>query len=181
MVVGPIRPGVGRPAPGRATSPAVRAAVARILVVLVALLTASAASAAAPVAPRASLADIQHQVMCVTCGIPLEEAISPQADRERAGIQAMIDRGMTTAQIKHALVLALGPGVLALPPASGFSLAVYVVPVVVIVLLLVVLAVGLRRWRRRAPAGDDPRPPQPAEPGRVDAARLQADLIRFDS
>jgi len=144
------------------------------------VLLALPAVPAGAVVPRASMADIQHQVMCVTCGIPLEEAVSPQADRERAGIQAMIDKGMTTAQIKQALVVALGPGVLALPPRSGFDLAVYVVPVVVIVLLLVILAVGLRRWRRRDPARQGTRPPEPAL-GALDATRLQEDLVRFDS
>ena len=147
-----------------------------LALVILAVLT----PAAGAVTPRASMADIQHQVMCVTCGIPLEEAVSPQADRERAGIQAMIDRGMTTAQIKQALVAALGPGVLALPPRSGFDLAVYIVPVVVISLLLVMLAVGLRRWRRRDPTAAETRPPEP-ELGARDATRLKEDLLRFDA
>jgi cytochrome c-type biogenesis protein CcmH/NrfF len=167
------RPGLTAPATSR-TRPIVQIGVLALAVL--ALLTSSASA----VVPRASLADIQHQVMCVTCGIPLEEAISPQADRERASIQAMIDKGMTTAQIKHALVIALGPGVLALPPRSGFNLAVYIVPVVVIVLLLVILAVGLRRWRRRPPSDDGPRPPA-AELGLLDATRLDEELVRFDS
>jgi len=148
-----------------------------VALVVLALLVATADAAV----PRASMADIEHQVMCVTCGIPLEEAVSPQADRERAGIQAMIDKGMTTAQIKQALVVALGPGVLALPPRSGFDLAVYVVPVVVIVLLLVILGVGLRRSRRRVASGPEGPGPPERELGPLDAARLEEDLARFDS
>jgi cytochrome c-type biogenesis protein CcmH len=142
----------------------------------------ASAAAAAPV-QRASMAEIESQVMCVTCGIPLELAVSPQADRERAGIQAMIDQGMTTAQIKQALVLQLGPGVLALPPRKGFDLVVYVVPVVVILLLLVALVVGLRRWRGRDRHTDDSA--QPAAPlpdlGLLDSTRLDEDLARFDA
>ena len=53
-------------------------------------------------APAASLPVIERQVMCVTCKIPLNVAQSPQADRERAFIQRLIDEGETEAQIKNA-------------------------------------------------------------------------------
>jgi len=142
-----------------------------------ALLFAPPAFAAAP---RTNLAQIEPQVMCVTCGIPLELAVSPQADRERADIQRLIDQGLTTAQIKHALVLQLGPSVLALPPHQGFDLAAYLVPVIVILALLGMLAVGLRRWRRRTPEGPPPAAPD-ADLRPLDAARLQDDLARFDA
>ena len=66
--------------------------------------------------------------MCVTCKIPLNVAESPQADRERAFIRELIDEGRDEAQIKHALVGQYGTTVLALPPASGFDLTVYLVP-----------------------------------------------------
>lgn len=143
--------------------------------------TATATAARAPI-QRASMADIESQVMCVTCGIPLELAVSPQADRERAGIQVMIDEGMTAAQIKQALVVQLGPGVLALPPRKGFDLVVYVVPVLVILGLLVALFVGLRRWRRRARSDQAPDPAASvAELGLLDSTRLEQDLARFDA
>jgi cytochrome c-type biogenesis protein CcmH len=146
-----------------------------------AALASNSTPARAPV-QRASMADIESQVMCVTCGIPLELAVSPQADRERAGIQVMIDEGMTTSQIKHALVVQLGPGVLALPPHRGFDLVVYVVPVLVILFLLVTLVVGLRRWRRRDRADQGLEPSSPvAELGPLDSTRLQEDLARFDA
>ena len=66
--------------------------------------------------------------MCVTCKIPLNVAQSPQADRERAYIQSLIDEGHTEAQIKHALVGQYGPAVLGLPGAHGFDLTAYLVP-----------------------------------------------------
>lgn len=149
--------------------------------VVVALACGSLLGSSALAAPvqRASMADIQAQVMCVTCGIPLELAVSPQADAERAVIQKLIDRGLTTAQIKAALVAQLGPNVLALPPRKGFDLAVYVVPVVVIAVLLAILAVGLGRWRRRERPPEDVAPS--SELGLLDAARLDDDLARFDA
>ncbi len=43
--------------------------------------------------------------MCVTCKISLNVAQSPQANRERAFIQSLIDEGQSEAQIKRSLVL----------------------------------------------------------------------------
>ena len=67
---------------------------------------------------------------------------------------------------------------LALPPASGFDLAVYVVPAVVVAALGAVAALLLPRWRRnraaRAPAADA------GTLSDADAARLDAELARFD-
>jgi cytochrome c-type biogenesis protein CcmH len=142
-----------------------------------ALPLADATSAAA--VPRASLPQIERQVMCVSCKIPLEVAESPQADRERAFIQALIDDGKDEAAIKHALVGQYGPAVLALPRDSGFDLAAYLVPLAAVLGLLGVLAVLLPRWRRRArvqaPAGA-----APPSLNAADARRLDADLERFD-
>ncbi len=128
---------------------------------------------------RASLTSIERQVMCVTCKIPLNVAESTQANRERAFIRELIDEGRDEAQIKHALVGQYGTTVLALPPASGFDLTVYLVPAAVVAVLLALLATLLLRWRRR---GGDPSDhgdgPGPLSSG--DASRLEADLSRFD-
>ncbi len=130
-------------------------------------------------AARTTLPVIERQVMCVTCKIPLNVAQSPQADRERAFIQSLIDQGSDEAQIKHALVGQYGPAVLGLPSAHGFDLAAYLVPLAVVVAFGALLAMLLPRWRRRAREGstrDDEASPL-AVP---DAARLEADLARFD-
>jgi cytochrome c-type biogenesis protein CcmH len=117
--------------------------------------------------------------MCVTCKIPLDVAQSPQADRERAYIQSLIDRGQTEAQIKRALVGQYGPSVLGLPSAHGFGLAAYLVPLAAVLVLLGALAVLLPRWRRQARIPDRPDTPRPTlSPG--DSARLDTDLARFD-
>jgi cytochrome c-type biogenesis protein CcmH len=131
------------------------------------------------VAPRTTLPVIERQVMCVTCKIPLNVAQSPQADRERAFIQGLIDRGESEAQIKRALVDQYGPSALALPSEHGFSLAAYLVPLAAVLALLAGLAVLLPRWRRHARARVDAGAPAPALSS-TDAARLDADLTRFD-
>jgi cytochrome c-type biogenesis protein CcmH len=129
--------------------------------------------------PRASLPEIEREVMCVTCKIPLNVAQSPQADRERAFIQSLIDEGRSEAQIKDALVGQYGRAALALPSNSGFDAAAYLVPLAALLALLAALALLLPRWRKRARAQAHGRTPAPAL-GAADAQRLEADLERFD-
>jgi cytochrome c-type biogenesis protein CcmH/NrfF len=141
-------------------------------------------SAAAAAAPRATLPAIERQVMCAACGVPLNIAESPQADRERAFIQTLIDQGQTSAQIKRALVAQYGPAVLATPSGHGFGLAAYLVPIAFAAALIALLALLLPRWRRRtrlpAHGTSGGAVAAPARLSRADAARLQADLDRFD-
>jgi cytochrome c-type biogenesis protein CcmH len=147
--------------------------------VLAATLLAAALLPTTGLASPATLPTIERQVMCVTCKIPLNVAESPQANRERAFIRGLISQRRSEAQIKSALVAEYGPAVLALPSAKGFDLAAYVVPAAVVLALIGALAALLPGWRRRAraqraQAGETPR----LSAG--DAARLQADLDRFD-
>lgn len=147
------------------------------LALLVAL-TLPVAAADAAIKPKTSLPVIERQVMCVTCKIPLNVAESPQADRERAFIQRLIDEGRDEQQIKRALVGQYGASVLGLPEAGGFDITVYLVPIAVVVLLLALLALLLPKWRRRAraQAGAVAGPALDA----ADAARLESDMARYD-
>jgi cytochrome c-type biogenesis protein CcmH len=141
--------------------------------------TAAGPAAATPPTPRTSLPTIERQVMCVTCKIPLNVAESPQADRERAYIQGLIDEGQGESQIKRELVGQYGPAVLGLPSAHGFDLTAYLVPLAVVLALLAALAVLLPRWRRQARTQDTGGVPQP-QLDAAETARLDADLARFD-
>jgi cytochrome c-type biogenesis protein CcmH len=160
---------------------------ALLAVVALALAAGSGALAASPPrtapAPRTTLSAVESQVMCVTCKIPLTVAVSPQANRERAYIQRLIDRGETLPRIKRALVFQYTDAVLALPPSHGFDLGVYLVPGAVVLVLLATVAVLLPRWRRRARAAQAARESEgvaPAPLDLADAARLEADMARFD-
>ena len=68
-----------------------------LLLVLVTAVAGGACTNSPAAVPRTSLPVIERQVMCVTCKIPLNVAQSPQADRERAYIQSLIDEGETEA------------------------------------------------------------------------------------
>jgi cytochrome c-type biogenesis protein CcmH len=149
------------------------------LLALLALLALPALAGAAT--PRASFNDIEDEVMCDTCNVPLNIAESPRADQQRREIRALIARGLTKDEIKAKLKGRYGPAVLALPDDEGFSLAVWLVPIAVGVALLVALALLLPRWRRRAggPASGALAPAGP-ELSAADARRLDQDLARYD-
>jgi cytochrome c-type biogenesis protein CcmH/NrfF len=158
-----------------------------MLTLVLLALTGPGALAASPsrtaLAPRTTLSAVESQVMCVTCKIPLTVAVSPQANRERAYIQRLIDRGETLPQIKRALVFQYTDAVLALPPSHGFDLGVYLVPGAVVLVLLATVAVLLPRWRRRARAAQAAREAEGVSSvplDLADAARLEADMARFD-
>jgi len=147
---------------------------AALLALALALLTPGLALAA----PQASLVDVEDEVMCVTCKIPLNIAEGPQPDRERALIRDLIDKGRTKEQIKAALVAEYGRDVLALPESDGVGLTAYAVPLALVALLAAGLALLLPRWRRRAPAGPETAGPPPALSS-ADARRLDEDLARY--
>jgi cytochrome c-type biogenesis protein CcmH len=149
-------------------------------VLLAALLLAAAAPAVAGAAcaqPRASLPDIEGQVMCLVCGVPLSLADSPQASRERDFINGLIDRCQTTRQIKTALVAQYGPRVLALPKDNGFNAAVYIVPVLALLLGAGLAVVAVRWWSARA---EPESAPLASAPSRADSRRLDAEMARWD-
>jgi cytochrome c-type biogenesis protein CcmH len=151
------------------------------LIALVAslVLALAAASPAMGAQPRASFNDIEDEVMCDVCGIPLNIAESPRAEQQRQEIKQMIARGMTKKQIKATLVQRYGPSILATPEDHGFSLAAYIVPIAAVLAALVALAIAIPRWRRRRPpAGRDDDDGGPGLSA-ADARRLDEDLARF--
>jgi cytochrome c-type biogenesis protein CcmH len=157
--------------------------VKRLLVpLLAAALLAGPAAAQANPPQRASLSDLENEVMCLVCGTTLNVSDSPQADRERAFIRALIARGETKSQIKDALVAQYGRQVLATPSDSGFDLAAWIVPGLAVVLAGMGIAFAVVRWRRAKPAGQSR--PLPAAPTGArnsgDGARLRSDLEHYD-
>ena len=132
--------------------------------------------------PKTTLAAIEPQFMCVTCGIPLVVAESPAADQERQYLQSRIATGESVAAIKRDMVAQFGTAVLALPPDHGFNVAFYLVPIAVVLLGAGLVAFLTARWRRnrRRAERDVPASTAQAGPSATDLARLDADLTRFD-
>lgn len=153
-----------------------------LVALAVGLLAPAAAYAAAP---RADLVDIEDEVMCVTCKVPLNIAEGSQPDSQRDRIRELIAEGKTKEQIKRQLVAEYGPDVLALPDTKGVGITAYAIPLVLGAVVIAALALLVPRWRRRTPAGiataDGPASAGTArELSAGDAARLDADLARYD-
>jgi cytochrome c-type biogenesis protein CcmH len=148
------------------------------LAVLAIVAALVAASTAAAQSPSASLPDIEDEVMCPTCGVPLSHAFSPQAERQRDFIRTEIERGRSKEQIKQALVAEFGPEVLAEPDPGerGFDLVAYVIPIAAVTLGAVAVWLAVSRARRRRGPRTDP----PAELNQAESARLERDLSRYE-
>ena len=151
------------------------------LLALLAVAALVAAPAAGAATPRASFNDLEDEVMCDVCNVPLNIAEAPRAEQQRREIKQLIAQGLTKQQIKDELVRRYGPAILATPEDHGFSLAAYLVPIAVVLALLAGLAVRLPRWRRPRPAADGPEAGEDDAPplSAADQRRLDEDLARF--
>jgi len=153
-------------------------AARRLLLVTVALLALGLPGAAtAADCPKTTLAAVEAEVMCPVCGTPLGLATeAPQANRERAFIQRLVERCRSKEEIKEILVAQYGPGVLALPEAEGFNLGAYLVPALAVLLAAGGIAIAARRWRGGGRRPDDDGPSEDSAAGK----RLDADLERYE-
>lgn len=155
-----------------------RTALALLLVFGLAVSAGLTVSAAAPAAvPRASLTQLEGQLMCVACHESLAVAQSPESFSERQYIRDLIAQGETGSQIKRNMVAQYGPAVLAVPPAHGFNLVIYVLPPVLVALGIITLALTIPKWRRRSREATA----MPGAPALSpeDARRLNDDLGRY--
>ena len=134
---------------------------------------------------KPTLAELESELYCPTCQQLLALSNAPIANRIRAFISARIAAGDTKSEIKDKLVAEFGEGVLAAPPARGFNLLAWVLPLGSAAVAVGVLAVALRRWSRSRPDDDaraaasdsaNGRPPLDPELER----RLDEELARFD-
>lgn len=150
----------------------------RRIAATLALLAALGAPSAAAGAP-ASFNDVEDELMCDTCNVPLDIAQSPRADQERREIRTLIAQGLSKQQILDRFKAEYGANVLAEPKGGGASVTVWAVPAAIIVAALVAVAVLLPRWRRRRAGSPDTRDEAP-ELSAADAQRLEQDLARYD-
>lgn len=153
---------------------------ARRVTALLALLVLLLAPAARAAIPKVEFYDIEDELMCVTCNVPLNIAESAQADDERAEIKRLIAEGKTKQQIKDQLVEEFGPNVLAQPKADGFNLVAWLVPIAATLGLIGLGLVLLPRWRanRDRRLEDEPALATPPALDDADAQRLALDMER---
>lgn len=144
------------------------------------MLLIAAALALVGAAPQTTLNDVEDEVMCDTCNVPLNIANSPRADQQRREISELIGQGLTKQQILDRLEQRYGPMILALPRDGGVAVALWAVPIGAIALVVLGLLLMLPRWRRRRAGGS----PADGTPGPVlssaDAQLLDRDLARYE-
>jgi cytochrome c-type biogenesis protein CcmH/NrfF len=155
------------------------AVAAAVILTLLCINTAAFAAT-----PKTTLGEVEQEVMCVSCDVPLGVAEAPQADAQREEIRTLIAKGLSKEQIKNRLVAEYGHRVLAMPEQSGFSLAAYLVPVAVAIALIALAMILLPRWRRsardRAAADAAAGIPPEQQLSMADSKRLDAELKRYE-
>jgi cytochrome c-type biogenesis protein CcmH len=124
-------------------------------VVGVALALAASASGACT-APKVSLAKLEGEVMCPTCHTTLDQSNSAAAHQIEAFMATRIARCESEQQIKNELIANWGTVILAAPPARGFDLLAWWLPLGGIAVGAVLIAFGAWRWRRQRAPDDEP-------------------------
>lgn len=153
-----------------------RAALATLLSALALLALPATALAACP---QTSVGDLEDEVQCLECGVPLALATeSPQANRQRALIARLAGRCHSKEEVKEALVAEFGPRVITTPQNEGFDLVAWLLPAIALLTGAGALVLSVRRWRRSGRREDGP-VDTPARPGAA-SKRLDADLERYD-
>ena len=152
----------------------------RFALILVVALVAAGSAAASEQNP--TLADLEDELVCPTCKTTLAMSDAPVAERMRAFIRERIAAGDTKSEIKDKLVAQFGESVLAAPPASGFNLLAWLVPIGGGLAAVVGVALLARRWSRAragpmpAMSADGRKPLDPDLERRVDE-----ELARFEA
>jgi cytochrome c-type biogenesis protein CcmH/NrfF len=130
-----------------------------------------------------TLQELEGQVMCPACEVPLDQSSSPAANRIRIFIAKRIRAGDTRSEIMDKLVEQFGPEIRAAPATSGFGLLAWVLPLVALLGGGAVVGVYAWRWSRSrepVPSGGSPhqngRAPLDPELER----KLEDELARFE-
>jgi cytochrome c-type biogenesis protein CcmH len=124
---------------------------------LIFVLALVAAGSAAASEQHPTLAELEDELVCPTCKTTLAMSNAPVAERMRAFIRGRIAAGDTKSEIKDKLVAQFGESVLAAPPARGFNLLAWLLPISGALAAVVAVAFLARRWSRsRADAPADP-------------------------
>lgn len=106
---------------------------------------------------------VASELRCPVCqGLSIQDSPSGLAREMRGVVHDQIAAGRTPDEVKAYFVSKYGDWILLAPPARGFNLAVYILPVLVVVGGAALIVFLTRRWSRRptrpadVPRFDDP-------------------------
>ncbi len=144
------------------------------------LLTALAFAGGAAASERhPTQGELEAELVCPSCHVPLDESQSAVAAQMKTFIRTHIARGWTKSRIESALAAQLGDGIYGVPRTHGFDLIAWLLPLGGIVLGTVAIAGGAwrsLRARDRPIAGVTQGSGLDAEGER----RVDEELARFD-
>lgn len=131
------------------------------MIATMALLTAlSLAQTPAPGDPERQARQIETMVIAPCCfSQQVSVHQSPAAEEVRRDIRVRLAAGQTQEEILDAYVARYGKRILAVPPASGFDLTLYVAPVIALLASVALVVVVVRRFTAHPP------PPEPLAAG----------------
>jgi cytochrome c-type biogenesis protein CcmH len=125
---------------------------------------------------------ISKELRCPVCaGESVADSNAQVSVQMRGIIREKLAAGESPEQIKSYFVARYGPSILLSPEAKGFTLGVWVMPVVALVLGLVIVLTVLRSWSRRGAPVVAAAPVAPAASALPpsDDERLEAELAKF--
>jgi cytochrome c-type biogenesis protein CcmH len=143
-----------------------------VVLVVVLVLGSGAFSSSPPTATQRASA-IEGVVRCPSCeDLSVAQSSAPTAIAVRAAVAQQIAQGRTDQQIKDYLVARYGASIVLDPPAAGWSLLVWLIPLIGGAVAVAVLAAVLVR-RRKVGGGDaaDDGGPVPLTPAAADERR----------
>jgi cytochrome c-type biogenesis protein CcmH len=123
--------------------------------------------------------EMEAELVCPSCHVPLDESQSAIAQQMKAFIRTHIALGWTKSRIEGALAAQLGDGIYGVPRTHGFDLIAWILPFGGILLGGLAIAGGAWKWSHLR----DPSVGDPAEGSGLDAEserRLDEELARFD-
>jgi cytochrome c-type biogenesis protein CcmH/NrfF len=123
--------------------------------------------------------ELEAELVCPSCHVPLDESQSDVAQQMKTFIRAHIALGWTKSQIESALAAQLGDGIYGVPRTHGFDLIAWVLPIGGILLGALGVAGGAWYWSRGRDGGGE----EGVLGSGLDAEsdrRLDEELARFD-
>jgi cytochrome c-type biogenesis protein CcmH len=142
-----------------------------VLLALALLVIAVTGNAAAQSVPRGideqQVYEVASQLRCVVCqNLSVADSPSEMASQMRAIVRERLAAGETPTQVRQYFVERYGDWILLAPPRRGFTLLVWLAPLVAVAAGIGIVAVLVVRWTRRRPRTGPP-PIDPAMSERI--------------
>ena len=136
-------------------------AAGAVLLVVVVIWSVALAQATRPRSLDDQLNDVASQLQCLSCqGESAADAPSTLAASMRAVIRAKLQRGESEQQVIQYMVNSYGERVREVPPLSGFTLSIWLGPIVMLLVGLFVVGSVARQWRAAAALASDAPDPE---------------------